>query len=80
MKSSTYVNDTVNWLIGLPDTYTETDCTRPGNECVTRSKSFDHAANGNLEEIVVEPDDDDLRLITSIEYGVNGNVTAVTTD
>jgi YD repeat-containing protein len=74
----TYENDPTNWLIAQVKTRTSTSCTRDVSQCQTRKTGFEYYSNGSLKETVVEPDDPDLLLRTSIVYGNFGNLASIT--
>jgi RHS repeat-associated protein len=77
LETTTYDNDETDWLLGLLRRRTTESCTAD-NDCTTRVKTFDYFPNGDLQESVVEPDDPDLLLRTTLDYGDFGELVSVT--
>jgi RHS repeat-associated protein len=76
---TTYENDEATWLIGRKKTEVTRACRFGDEECTEREVTYDYDENGNLTETVRQPDDADLELRTTVDYGEAGTVKSVTT-
>jgi len=81
VETPLYRNDTTNWIIGLPQRTTARSCATGSGvmECATRTKKLDYYDNGNLKEVVIEPNDPTMKQSSIVEYGTYGNLQAITT-
>jgi RHS repeat-associated protein len=74
----TYDNNTADWLIGQTKTRVATSCAPPASSsCQTRTSRFDYYPDGDLREVIVEPNDTQLRLRTAFTYDTTGNIESI---
>jgi YD repeat-containing protein len=79
LTSTTYSNDTANWILGLPTAVTVT-ATKPGGVSASRSANKSYWPSGQLKQEIVEPNNGglasvtNLRLQTDYTYDGYGNL------